>query len=452
MLRRNEHKKSGFVFLVFMFSLFLSFQWTSAQELPITKEEIYTNAYKTALANGTIGSNERAMLKTIQSTLKLSDQEVANIIVQIQVDTGYVDQSGRWLLVAQNMIYGASVYGWMIPDVLGAKDNKWYVGSEMISLAGAFYLTYVYTKNMELSHSRAQMIRLGSLLGLRYGFGASTIFDLDKNDRKAWELAVMTSIPLGAFAGDYLFRKWKPSHGQSWTLTLGAGIGAYTTMQLHYIFDEPPNEPDCPENMDWDEWEESDEYHSWEKKYDKWQPLNTIIELAGYPVGMYLVRHFWREKSHSVGDAVMLTQGAISGSFYGVMLAQLLGADFDNPKWQLFPVAGVSLGTVLMDKYIDGVDYSLGQGVVSTLGTISGISFMAGICVITEIKDEKAMSALMIAGGISGLYLTNKIFNLEKEKSHTVKDKDFSLMVAPSVQVSREKGRTIPGFSLVAIF
>jgi hypothetical protein len=435
-----------------MFSLFLSFQWTSAQELSITKEEIYRNAYKTAVANGTIGSNERAMLNTIQSTLNLSDRDVANIVAQIQLDTGYIDQSGRWLLVFQNMIYGSAIYGWMIPDVLGAKDEKWYIGSEMISLAGSFYLTYIYTKKLELSHSRAQMIRLGSLLGLRYGFGASTIFDLDKNDRNAWELAVMSAIPIGAYMGDRLFKRWQPSHGQSWTLTLGAGVGAFTTMQLHNIFDEMPEEPDCPANMDWDEWENNDEYRSWEKKYDKWRRLNTIIELAGYPVGMYLVRHFWREKSHSVGDAVMLTQGAISGSFYGVMLARLLGADFDNPKWQLFPVTGMTLGAVLMDKYIAGYDYTLGQGVVSTLGTISGISFMAGLSVITEIKDEKVMSALMIAGGISGLYLTNKIFNFKKEKSPAALKEDLSLMVAPSIQVDREKGRTIPGFSLVAIF
>lgn len=451
-MHKNEKKQNGFIFIVLMFSLFLSFQWTSAQELSITKEEIYRNAYKTAVANGSIGRNERAMLNTIQATLNLSDQDAANIVAQIHVETEYLDQSGRWFLVAQNMIYGSAVYGWMIPDVLGAKDNKWYIGSEMISLAGSFYLTYLYTRKMELSHSRAQMIRLGSLLGLRYGFGASTVFELDKNSRKAWELAVMTSIPLGAYAGDRMFKKWNPSHGHSWTLTLGAGIGAFTTALVHNTFDEMPDEPECPENMDWNDWENGGEYRSWEKKYDKWRRLNTIIELAGYPVGMYLVRHFWREKSHSVGDAVMLTQGALSGSFYGVMLAQLLGSDFDNSKWQLFPVTGMSLGAVLMDKYIAGYDYTLGQGIVSSLGTISGISFMAGLSVITEIKDEKVMSAFMIAGGVSGLYLTNKIFNLKKEKSHATQKKDLSLMVAPSIQIDREKGRTIPGFSLVAIF
>ena len=447
-----ENKKSYSVIILVSFLILLPLQRNFAQEPSVSKEEIYRNAYKTAIANGTVGSNERAMLNTIQLTLKLSNRDVERIIAQIQLDIGYLEQSGRWLLISQNMIYGSAIYGWMIPDILGAKDIKWYVGSEMISLAGSFYLSYVFTKKMELSHAKVQMIRLGSLLGLRYGFGLSTLFELDKNERKAWEVAVMSAIPLGAYLGDRLFKRWLPSHGQSWTLTLGAGIGAFTTMQLHSIFDEMPVEPAPPPDMDWDEWENSEEHRSWKKKYDKWQRINTMIELAGYPVGMYLVRHFWRAKSHTPGDALMLTQGALSGSFYAVMLAQLFGADFDNPKWQLFPVSGTILGAILMEKYIAGYDYTFGQSAVSTLGTISGISFMAGIGVITELKEEKAPAAMMIAGGISGLYLTNKIFHLKKENSSAKLKEDLSLMVAPSIQVDREKRRAIPGFSLVALF
>ena len=445
-------KNVRFVFTALIVTLILSFHSLFAQELPFGKKEIYRNAYKTAIADGSIGNDERSILNTIQSTLKLTDQEVAQIVAQIQLKMGYRDQSGRWLLIAQNMVYGSTVYGWMIPDILGVKDYKWYVGSEMISLAGTFYLTYLYTRNMELPHSRVQMIRLGSLLGLRYGFGLSTIFELDKNERKSWELAVMSAIPIGAYAGDRLFRNWRPSHGQSWALSLGAGIGGFSAGQIHAAFDDMPVEPDCPENMAWDTWEKSNEYQSWKKKHENWRRLNTIVELAGYPVGLYLARYFGKNKTYSVGDALMLTQGAASGSFYGLMLAQLFGADFDNPKWWLFPVAGMSLGAVLMDKYICGYDYSLGQSVVSALGTISGISFMAGISVITELKDKKIMSALMMAGGISGLYLTNKIFNLKKESKSTASKEKFSLMLSPSVRFDKEKGRTIPGFSLAFVY
>ena len=177
-----------------------------------------------------------------------------------------------------------------------------------------------------------------------------------------------------------------------------------------------------------------------------------MIELAGYPAGMYLVRQFWRDKDYSVGDAIMLTQGAFSGAFYGLLSAELLGMDFDNPKWLLFPVAGVSLSTILMDQYIDGYNYSAGQGFISTLGTISGISFVAGLCVMTEINNEKVFSAAMIGGEINGFYLKKKIFRLETEKVFGSTDNKLSFMLTPSVHFERGNKRTIPGFSLIANF
>ncbi len=452
MFRTFKRKTYGFVCILVLFVFGGAAPKLFAQTLSVSNEEIYRNACKTALANGSISSDERAMLNTIQQTLGLSDQEAAVLISQLQSELGYLDQSGRWFLVAQNMIYGSAVYGWMIPDLLGAEDDKYYVGSEMISLAGAFYLTYVYTKNIELSYARAQMIRLGSLLGLRLGFAANTIFELDKNNQKTWEAAVMAAIPIGAYFGDYLFKSWKPSHGQSWALSLGTGIGAFTASMMHASLDQVPKEPDPPGNMDWTEWEQSDTYRKWEKDYKNWQRLNTIVELAGYPLGIYLARTFWATKNHSFGDAIMLTQGALSGSFYGLLLAQLLGLNLDHSEWQVLPAVGMPLGAALMDRYIDGYNYALGQGLVSALGTVSGISFMAGLCVLADIQNSKVVSAGMLVGGIGGLLLTDKIFNLKREGANSVSATKLNLFMSPSMQVQKENGRITPGLSVFAFF
>ncbi len=448
----ERQKTYSFFFRILVLSIFLFVHLSFSQNLAQTQNEIYRNAYKTALADGTISADERAILNALRSSLNLSGQDIAKIRAQFSIDSGYIDQSGRWLLIAQNMAYSASIYGWMIPHVLSAKDPKWYIGSEMISLAGSFYFTYRLTRRTELSHARVNMMRLGSLIGLRYGFGLNTIFELDKDNRKTWELAVMASIPIGAWIGDQLHKSWQPSHGQSWTLSLGAGIGGITLMELHYIFDKPPAQPIPQKNLTWEEWENSPDYRSWEKKHDKWKQLNTVIELAGYPLGVYLTHTFWGDKNHSAGDALMLTQGAFSGSLYGFFLIRLLNVDLNNRKWALIPVSGLSLGAILMDRYIDGYDYSLGQGVVSTLGTVSGISFIAGLGVITEVKNERVMYALMLAGGLGGTYLTDKIFNLKKEGGSVKADDDLSIMITPAFQLSRKQNRVIPGFNIMTVF
>ena len=77
---------------------------------------------------------------------------------------------------------------------------------------------------------------------------------------------------------------------------------------------------------------------------------------------------------------------------------------------------------------------------------------MAGLAIITEIRDGKVMSALMMGGGLAGTYLTNKIFNLKKESDNTIPDDDLSLMISPLLQLNRKNNRVVPGFSVLAVF
>lgn len=432
----------------------LSFYHLSAQEKIVRVLDVYKNAYETALEDGEIDENEEALLDAIRNALGLSEEDIIGIRTTVLVDSGHIDQSGRWLLVAQNMIYGASIYGWMIPDVLGADDTKWYVGSEMLSLAGSFYCTYQLTKNSPVSLSRAQMMRLGSLVGLRYGFGINTLLDLDRDESKVWQLLVMTSIPAGIYLGDQLYKHWQPSHGQSWTLGLGAGITAFSFHQIHSMFSAAPEEP-SPDDVymnPW-EWEQSNVYRSWENDKKRWDRTSTLIEMAGYPIGIYLAHTYWANKHISFGDGLMLTQGTFSGASYAMLLAVLLGVDIDNGEtWRLFPILGSTAGTLLMDRYIHGYDYTPGQAFVSTLGTLSGTAFMAGIAVITETRNEKALSAMLMSGGIAGLLLTNRIFDLKKEKKVSLSFKNYHINLMPGFHYQEQGGHKIPTLFISARF
>jgi hypothetical protein len=263
----------------------------------------------------------------------------------------------------------------------------------------------------------------------------------------------MAAIPTGTYLGDRLYKRWQPSHGQSWALGLGSGITALAFQQLHTIISPAPEEPSNDSFMSQDEWERSDQFRSWEKDDKRWKRTNTLVELAGYPIGMYLANHFWGNKSITFGDGLMLTQGTISGSLYGFLLAVLLGVDVDDGEtWRLFPVLGGSAGTYLMDRYIAGYDYRPGQAIVSALGTVSGFAFMAGIAVITETRNEKALSAFLLSGGIGGLLLTNKIFKLKKEKKDRLTFRDIPVTVMPSFHMRRVHGKAIPVFSVAATF
>lgn len=414
-------------------------QSAPTQTEPVKMNEIYISAYRTAIEDGEIDASEQALLDNLRKTLNISAFEIAAIRESLRSETeNFLDQSGRWPLVAQNMAWGAGLYGWAIPTVLEAKDFKWYVGTEMLSLGGTFYFTYQYTKNMNISHARAQMMRAGSLLAFRYGWGTNTMLELwpdEDTNSKAWVWMLMASVPAGIYGGDYLYNKWLPSNGQAWSLALWSEIGAYTAKQLHSMLESEPIEPDYFYDPDNDPYDAV--YAKYEKDHLSWQKKHIIVELAAYPIGIYLGHKYFGEKQYSFGDALMLYQGRWVGWFYGVMLSDLLNADFEKPEGRFLRTGASITGTLLMDRFIAGRDYTFGQAMLSMLGTGSGAAFGVGIGAILEADDSETMDLLVGAGGTVGFLLTDSIQKIKKESQKTsLKAGDNNFSMVPSFQLS----------------
>ncbi|MCK4667282.1 hypothetical protein KAU33_11060, partial [Candidatus Dependentiae bacterium] len=401
---------------------------------------IYRYAYKTAMCDNKIHPDEKAILKSLEQMLDLSQENILSVQNQILLTSLKVlDQSGRWPLVLQNIGWGAGLYGWAIPYVLDVKDYKWIIGTEMMSFAGSFLLTYKYTKEMEIPHSRAQMMRFGSAIGFRYGWGINTFFDFwndsdydeygEKDEKRIWAVILMASVPAGIYAGDYLFNKWEPSHGQSWSLTLWSELGAYTIRHLHHIIDNKPNEP---ERYDYSTWEESAEHKQWEKDHTKWKKRHTLFDLAAYPLGIYVGKRFFGERQYTFGDALMLYQGRGFGWLYGLMLADIFDIKYESTSGRLARVGGSIGGTLLLDRFIAGYDYTFGQSFLMFLGTISGMTFSMGVSAILEIDEIAAFDALVMGGGATGFFLTNSILSLQKERVNFLNSEVLKISVSPT--------------------
>ena len=417
-------------------------------------KDIFQSAYETAFQDWQIDKNEEAILNTLQNSLNLSNEEITVLkSLYEQKQNKELDQSGRWPLVLQNMAWGGGLYGWAIPYVMDAEDFKWYIGTEMMSLGGAFYLTYQYTKEMEISHSKAQMMRAGSLLGFRYGWGVNTLLDLwpDDEDSKTSTWILMASIPAGIYAGDYLYKKWDPSNGQAWALALSGEVGSYTVRQLHHVFDQVSDEPD------WDDWDDKD-YKKWREDQKKWNKRHTLFELSSYPLSVYLGHRYFGEKSYTFGDALMLFQGRLLGWLYGVMLSDISSMDFEENNSRIVRTATTIGGTLLLDRFIRDRDYTFGQSILSVLGTGSGIAFASGVAIIIEVDDFETVEMMMMAGGIAGLYLSDSILNVKSESSSSLSTSEKTFSIIPSFQVIpnsqgyQNKYTLIPSFNVTAYF
>lgn len=403
-----------------------SFQWPAGADT-LDREHIYRSVFESAYGDGNIAESERRLLESLQSSLRLTSEEARSLEELVRANSPErIDQSGRWPLVLQNIAWGGGLYGWGIPYVLDAEDPKWYIGTEMISLGTAFYLTYRYTRKMNISHSRAQMMRAGSVLGFRYGWNMNTLADLwpdggifNGDQSKSWSLSLMGAVPAGIYLGDYLYQKWEPTHGQSWALTLWGELGGYIGRSVHELVDERPTEPERWEyesssgrDISFDE----EGYERAQQSYDRWRKRHALIEMAAYPAALYLGHRYFGEESYTFGDALMLHQGRWFGWMYGAMMSELVNVDPDTRGGLAFRLAGSVGGPLFMDWFIGGKEYTFGESFLMLLGTGSGMAFGVGTGALLEISEPEAMSLLFMSGGAAGFLLTNSILDVLPER------------------------------------
>ena len=425
--------------------LFVFFSNITAQESDtLQNQSTYRRAWDAAIENGKITPEERALLDIMVESLLLS-ADSSSVWEQRWMPRfdKPLDQSGRWPLVLQNIAIGSGLYGWGIPYVLHAENGRWFVGGVMVSAGGAFYLTYKYTKDMEMTHARTQMMRYGSLVGFRYGLGLNQILDLynddDSGDRETlWAWILMASVPAGHYGGELLFDKYEPTNGQAWVWTMWTGVAGATSSLIYGAVTEEP----------------SYEYDEDNGKYDKWEKGRTITELLSYPLGAYAGYKLTQDKQYSFGDALMLVQGWGYGFFNTMMLQSILFDGGDEETF--FMVAGLgAVGSAFAyDHWIQHDDFTFGQSTLMLLGSASGTFFGFGTAILLDVTDKEPMLTMALAGYGAGTWFTRKILDVQVNGS-LAQNNSTRMSLSPTVIPilnSDEKVALIPGIGLNITF
>jgi hypothetical protein len=409
----------------------------------------YLQALEIALSDGKITGDERALLNILGGVMSIPAD--SSLVLESQLfrpSEPTLDQSGRWPLVAQNMVLGVGIYGWAIPYVLHADDFRWVLGSEMLSLGAAFYFTHKYTEHKSVTHAQTQMMRYGSLLGLRYGFGLNQLLELDSGDGEKqetlWAWILMGSVPLGHYGGEYLFDRYQPSNGQAWAWTIWTGAAGFATRQSFAALSNKPDPADYG-----DVW--FDYNPDYEKALEKWEKQRTVVELAAYPIGIWAGYRLSHEKDYSFGDALMIAQGWGYGFWNTMMLQGVINENASDENIVMISALGGLGGMFAYDHLVKGYDYSFGQSILMMLGSASGTAAGWGTAVLLDSGDSKPFLISGLIGYGLGTYYTKSILDVSPDGS--ISSNETQLRISPTPLLARDdKGdfTTIPGlqFSL----
>jgi len=419
-------------------------------------KQIYYRAYKTALKDKKIDSSEEAILRSLRISMGLSNQEVQNLIAPLNKQSeNMIDQTGRWQFVLQNTGWGAGLYGWAIPYVLGNNETKWTIGMEMLSLGTTFYFSHRYSDKIHMPLARSNMLGLGSLMGLNYGFAINNILDLDNEDdqidddddeKRTWAATLMGSVPLGMLVGNYLNKKWQPNYGRTWTLSLGALVTLKSLYDLQMAFDPEPEEPYFFPEYSTNE----NEYNNWIKKRDRWEKRRGLLTLAAYPVGIYSSKLLTENKHYTLGDALMLSQGYLLGMVYNLIIMDMMNVEKEK-YYRLGNIPSGLIGTYIYQRIIDEYDFGFGESVLMGLGTTSGMAFGLGLAIITELEGE-VTDLLVMSGGLAGSLITRPMLSPNKE-GNEYSDNSSRISLTPALFIeqgsdNRKDKKLIPGVSI----
>ncbi len=409
-----DHQRANILVAIAGMILSIGLTNLSGQDVDTTitthPHQIYEQVLRAAMEDGTVSPEEEALLNRLWEALDLGVQDdIPTLAVEQEPE---LNQSGRWTIMAQNMLWGVGLYGWGIPFVLDVEDFKWIVAGEMFSMAGSLYLTWKYTEGMHLPEARSQYQRYFSVMGLQTAI-AILQHDPFKNER-ANIAFIMAMVPVGTYLGDRLYRKWESSTGQAYATSIFGMAGMSIGSSLYRLAVE---EPFDPWTGNFDGWGTEEEQQA-EEKHDNWQKGNRWAQLLAQPIGIAVGRHFYSQRQYSFGDAFLLLEGWGGGMMYGIIIADLLGME-DSDAFAL-TASSVGIGGIYaMDKYIAGKDYSFGQGFITGLGALAGVGMVNGTGVILEIEEGDFYKAGTIVGSLAGIYYANKILTPTRENAVT---------------------------------
>ena len=412
------------------------------EELKTNSHEVYGDAYREALSDEKIDDNEARMLKVLENALGLSSAKVLEIESLVRVTLPIkINKDGEWLVFVQNIGWSLGLYGWGLPVVLGF-EGRGILAGELMAPFLAYRLTARLTRDLEMDHARAQLIRWGGTIGFRYALYLNKMRDFDVNDDdfdKATLTLLMLGVPLGSLAGDWVWKRTKPSTGSAFVMTFWGETGATVMRTAHSVIDTEPDEgffffdDDSPEKNSWDK-------------------IHNLFQAVGYPLGMWLGHRQFKDRQYSFGDAVLIHSMGSYGWVYGAIFTELIGIDFDDKSAKVIRTAGTVTFPIIADRYMMGKNYSFGQAVLISSGGIAGGLFSAGILVLLNVQEEKVYLTALLGGATFGLHYANSRLNVSKESpliSKSISEKVFTLM---PTTLGDSDGTLIPALSMNIMF
>jgi len=362
-------------------------------------DSLYLKAYRSALADSVISTEEKALLELIKNRRPITKETQTRRLEKTSGSTflpGVNPRRARWLSLYRNMLLGNALYGFGIPYVLGAESPSVYLGSQLLAVGIGYYIGFVkppqktYTLAQYYSEMSGLELVVGSILPL-YSLAGSDNWDKFDPDRKIFISYMMLTAPLGIKWGQKQYNNLRVTgdlaDGQSMLLHMSLYLGAYEGYKLYVMyFWDTVDDPEREELA---------------KRYF------NLAWYSGAALAYFGLRTRVRNHEITSGDAMLFRAAGIEALLVAYHLKRLLKLDLmserDEVKRDLVDLLTLNGIVYYALRVIEKFNLNLNQAYITQLGGVAGLSAWYGVGYLLKLDfDNPFVRSVSVASTLGG--------------------------------------------------
>jgi hypothetical protein len=299
-------------------------------------------------------------------------------------------QDGRVYFMLNTTLKSLWVYPANIVRLSHGIDGQVVAGLSVLSLGGALYGSYLFTKNKELGYGRVEFLNYGGDLGGIYypnllGYFYQGLSHIGAEDASAFG---MIGYPLGIYLGSRIRSGKNDGYGNASIMTTMSKWGFLYGFLLPMYFDV---------------------------KGDDYLALSCGLTMGFLPAGFFLGKRMVGDGSISSGRSILIMAGGILGAATGAAIPTLWESR-EQKIYATTTLVGQVLGTYFGLNYLSDRSYTFGQGLFMSASAVVGGALAEAPLLLAKVNGDshEAYTLMGIAGAWGGLmfgeYLSRSLF------------------------------------------
>lgn len=296
---------------------------------------------------------------------------------------------------------------WVYPVGYGTytEDFRTSSGLSLLTVGGALYGSYLFSKSIELGYGRVEFMNFGADMGgiwyptllrifLQNNLPANYTESDSKAINKTASTIAMLAYPLGIFAGSRFNFAGNYEYGNASVMSNLARVAPLYGFMLPLIFTNGPD--------------------------DDYMNIASISSMALIPAGFALGKHIVGNRSISSGRSILMTSCGIFGALSGMMIPTLFtNDDVDIKALAVSTLLGHAGGMAFGHFYKAPVAYSYSQGIFTAVSGIVGTGIGVALPLLGSVDTHEPYVLCGMAGCWSGVVLGEILSkSLFEEGSH----------------------------------